>query len=817
MSTIIPGFEYDIFISYRQKDNKHDGWVTEFVNHLKGELEATFKEEISVYFDINPTDGLLETHDVDASLKEKLNCLIFIPVISRTYCDPRSFAWEHEFKVFVEQASRDQFGLKVRLPNGNVASRVLPVRIHDIDDEDKTLIERELNGPLRAIDFIYKEQGVNQPLTPFDDEKKNLNHTRYRNQINKVANATEELIHSLKKAQVTPSKKREQPIVTKDNMVDEIQSPKRKTRYNKKLKIGLIASLILILCISGIALFRILGVDKRANDMVKLEKSIAVLPFINDSPDKENQYFCNGMMDEILNKLQRIKDFRVVSRTSTTQYNKPDLPTIPEIAKKLGVNYIIEGSVQKYGNALHLVVQLIGAKGKEKHLWAHSYDLEIKDATELFQIQSSIAQSIAEELKAVITPEEKQIMDRVPTNSIKAYDYYLRGKEEIWKYGMGGGSLEATMKAESFFRKSLQQDSTFAKGWAGLAEVCWRKAHVFEDLWLPYHDSMLMLANKALSYDDKTEEAYIERAGYYAEILKDVDKAIEELDKTVKFNPNYWQVYWEKAKYYYWNKMDLPNAVENLYHASLLNHGAQLPEILISLGDAFVQAGFPEKGDSCYREALSLDGDSTRFISSLAWKALIQGENEKSKELCDKICRKDAGYVNEISFFDLNLNYASVYINKHQPEKALQYIHKLKYSEKTNQQLKYLSWPQIVFIYWMYTYWKMQDFSLKKRFELNLKLINSLDSLSTISQDYYSFCLYSIKGEKEKALKFLNKFNEENREYPLCAVTIFKNDPSLDNIRNEPEFRKIMRDVESKYQVQHEKVGKWLEKQEKSP
>jgi len=100
---LISGYEYDIFISYRQKDNKYDGWVSEFVDNLRKELEATFKEDISVYFDFNPNDGLLETHDVDASLMEKLKCLIFIPIISRTYCDPKSFAWEHEFKVFVEQ------------------------------------------------------------------------------------------------------------------------------------------------------------------------------------------------------------------------------------------------------------------------------------------------------------------------------------------------------------------------------------------------------------------------------------------------------------------------------------------------------------------------------------------------------------------------------------------------------------------------------------------------------------------------------------------------------------------------------------------
>ena len=193
MASLIEGFEYDIFISYRQKDNKHDGWVTQFVNNLRGELESTFKEAVSVWFDINPHDGLLETHDVDASLKDKLKCLVFIPILSRTYCDPKSFAWEHEFKAFTEQASADRFGLKIKLPNGNVASRILPVRIHDLDIPDIKLCESILGGVIRGIDFVYQEPGVNRPLTPEDDEEKNLNRTRYKNQINKTANAIREI------------------------------------------------------------------------------------------------------------------------------------------------------------------------------------------------------------------------------------------------------------------------------------------------------------------------------------------------------------------------------------------------------------------------------------------------------------------------------------------------------------------------------------------------------------------------------------------------------------------------------------------------
>jgi Tfp pilus assembly protein PilF len=200
MPSIIEGYTYDVFVSYRQKDNRYDGWVTEFVENLKKELEATFKEEISVYFDINQHDGLLETHDVDATVRDKLKCLIFIPVISRTYCDPASFAWKNEFMAFIEQARNDAFGLKTILKNGNVASRVLPVRIHDLEEDDLELFESALDGVLRPVDFIYKSPGVNRPLRSSEDHPgDNINKIYYRDQINKVANAVEEIISSLKR------------------------------------------------------------------------------------------------------------------------------------------------------------------------------------------------------------------------------------------------------------------------------------------------------------------------------------------------------------------------------------------------------------------------------------------------------------------------------------------------------------------------------------------------------------------------------------------------------------------------------------------
>jgi hypothetical protein len=223
MTSIVPGYEYDIFISYRQKDNKYDGWVTEFVDNLKRELEATIKEEVSVYFDLNPDDGLLETHDVDASLKEKLRCLVFIPVISQTYCDPKSFAWDQEFKAFIEEASKDQYGLKIILPNSNVASRVLPIRIHDLDTEDIKLCESVLGGILRGVEFIYKSPGVNRPLRAREDKlHDNMNKTVYRDQINKVANAIKELVSGIRTGKVISDKENTSELVKEEGTEKEI-------------------------------------------------------------------------------------------------------------------------------------------------------------------------------------------------------------------------------------------------------------------------------------------------------------------------------------------------------------------------------------------------------------------------------------------------------------------------------------------------------------------------------------------------------------------------------------------------------------------
>ena len=222
MASLIPGFEYDIFISYRQKDNKYDGWVTEFVTNLKKELEATFKEDVSIYFDENPHDGLLETHNVNRSLEGKLKSLIIIPIISQTYCDPKSFAWQNEFVAFHQQIANDQFGKNVRLANGNIAGRILPVRIHDLDPEDIALFEGETKEVMRPVDFIYRLPGVNRQLRAKDDEQiKSPNQVLYRDQINKVAHAIKDIINGLKNIQKTGNKPATEKTVESSPFIPE--------------------------------------------------------------------------------------------------------------------------------------------------------------------------------------------------------------------------------------------------------------------------------------------------------------------------------------------------------------------------------------------------------------------------------------------------------------------------------------------------------------------------------------------------------------------------------------------------------------------
>ena len=508
MASIIPGYECDIFISYRQKDNKYDGWVTEFVDNLKKELEATFKEEVSVYFDINPNDGLLETHDVDASLKEKLKCLVFIPIISQTYCDSKSFAWQHEFVAFNKMAKEDQFGRDIKLAGRNIASRILPIKIHDLDAEDKGLLENELGGVLRCIEFIYKSAGVNRPLrTKEDHPQDNLNKTYYRDQVNKIANAIKEIICGLK----NPS------------------SSNAKQSHNDSSNIS------------------------KSNP--EPFESIAVLPFANMSSDPEQEFFSDGISEEIINMLAQVPGLKVAGRTSAFSF-KGKNQDLRIIGEQLNVDHILEGSVRKSGNKIRITAQLINV-ADGYHLWSEKYDQQLED---IFDIQDEISLAILNAIKIKLLGAVKESVLRKYTDNTEAYQLYLQGRFYYNKSGEDG-----FIKAIDYFKAAIKIEPDYALAYAGIGYsylYIWFFNYSAPENCLPQAKQAIQ---QCLQLDNEISESHSVLGHMKLVYEWDFAEASIEFKKAIDLNPNY-----AEAHFYYAFCMVLSgNQKEAIKHASI--------------------------------------------------------------------------------------------------------------------------------------------------------------------------------------------------------------------------------------------------------
>jgi TolB-like protein len=383
MASLIPGYEYDIFISYRHKDNRYDRWVTEFVTNLQKELDSTFKEEVSLYFDENLDDGLHESSDVDGSIKNKIKCLVFIPILSRTYCDPASFAWKHELLAFLDFANKDSFGLKIKDTHGNVSNRILPIKIHELESVDTRLFEHEICGAIRSIDFVFKSLGVNRPLRAHEDEPhENQHHIFYRDQINKVANTVKAIITSMK----------QQLDKTEAGAV----APRILLNGKQKIKSHrfIIAALsMFLLCSASFdlsTLFR--GLSPSTEGSTK-SYSIAVLPFNDMSKAKDQGYFCDGLGEEIENLLTKIPELKVITRTLACAIEGKNAD-IRNSSETLGVAYILKGSVRKSGDKIRITVQLIRTRDGS-HLWSETFNRTIED---VFVLEDDVAERVAREL-----------------------------------------------------------------------------------------------------------------------------------------------------------------------------------------------------------------------------------------------------------------------------------------------------------------------------------------------------------------------------------------------------------------------------------
>lgn len=374
----------------------------------------------------------------------------------------------------------------------------------------------------------------------------------------------------------------------------------------------------------------ITGVGKQATEDDKHEKSVAVLPFRNDSPDEENTYFINGLMEEVLNNLQKIKDLRVISRTSVEQYRNQTKP-IPEIAKELGVNYIVEGSAQKYGNSFRLRTQLIMA-AKEDHLWGESFQQKITEVEDIFIVQSQIAEKIARELKVIITPEEKQLIEKIPTEKLEAYDDYLKG-QFYWRK-LTSQDLDISLK---YFEQAKEKDPQFALAYAGMADV-WigRQQLGFTSPEvagpLAYEAAM-----KALELDDKRAEVHYTLALMYTWGMFDWQAGEDSFKKAIDLKPAY-----PEAHIYYSHLLNiLARPEEARVHAELaLKQDPANPLVIALYAVDLIFFHEYEKASKLGYEVLHMDPTSGLAAFAVAFANYYLGDFLKSTE----------GYIKILSF-----------------------------------------------------------------------------------------------------------------------------------------------------------------------
>src|SRR5213595_2849242 len=326
-------------------------------------------------------------------------------------------------------------------------------------------------------------------------------------------------------------------------------------RFNPKARSQrrrvMLASAAAILAIAAIALGTWLY--QRARPFTPMERSIAVLPFENLSSDKENAYFAEGIQDEILTRLSKIADLKVISRTSTQHY-KSAPENLPEIAKQLGVAHILEGSVQKSADAVRVNVQLIKA-ANDWHLWSDTFDRKL---TDIFSVESDIAKSIADQLRAKLTGQEEQVIAAKPTTNPQAYDAYLRGLAYTLKTGFTPAN---SLAAQRYLKEAVRLDPKFALGWALLSYVD-ASGYLTQSLQptVALREEARKAAETALTLQPNLGEAVFAKGFYHYACLKDYDTAVNYFEQAYRVLPNNGRIpqslaYVERRRGY-WDRSD---------------------------------------------------------------------------------------------------------------------------------------------------------------------------------------------------------------------------------------------------------------------
>lgn len=525
---------------------------------------------------------------------------------------------------------------------------------------------------------------------------------------------------------------------------------------------------------------------------VPLEKSIAVLPFKNDSNDSTNVYLINGLMESTLNDLQKIKDLKVISRTSAEKYrNNPK--SIPEMANELHVSYFVEGSGQKIGNRVLLNIQLIEASS-DRHLWRRQYEREVKD---IFQLQQEIAKDIASEIQAIITQDEQKQIEKVPTESLVAYDLFLKGLDLLRQ-----GGTENLQRAIAYFKKAIEHDNKFALAHACAAMACYyidlfqtEKKHAIE---------IASFADKALFYDPVLPEGLIAKALFYAH-KGEYETAVPYFEKALEYNPNSILAINFLSDMY---NGYLPNTAKYLEYALMgirLNPAAKDSAATslnyLHLSNALIQTGFVDEAFSYINRSLEYNPGNSFAV----WvKAAILFARDKRVDQGRKLL------LNELDRDPAQLHFlqevAKTYHYTGDNKEAYKYFKQFIDLREAHQVDLFRNVDITIALV-------MSEMGLKeeaKKFAASFKDFSDNDQ--SIYKQVHLAMYYLYQGNNLKAIEHLKLFSkEDNYQY---WILLLREDPIVDPIKSHPEFKKAMRAIETRFWDKHKEIRASLEEKE---
>ena len=575
--------------------------------------------------------------------------------------------------------------------------------------------------------------------------------------------------------------------VGKPGFEEKKQNPS--TSLLNKYKWAIMA--LAILLISGIAYILIPSSPPTADvaQKISLEKSIAVLPFKNESNDSTNLYFVNGLMEASLGNLQKIEDLRVISRTSVEKYRNSN-QNISEIAAELDVNYIVEGSGQKVGDQVMLNIQLIDAV-TDTRIWGEQYTHKVVD---VFAVQKEVAKKIADAIEARVTPSELEQIDKKPTENLVAYDYYLKAQEPFNRE-----TEEGLLEAIPLFEKAIEEDPGFALVYADLAIT-----YYYLDLYKKekkYTETINNYADKALLHDSKLTESLIAKALYYMHI-GDYRLAVPHLEKALEYNPNASGVVNILSSIY---SNALPDTGKYLEYAlrgiqlDVVDNDTNKSYIYLHLSNALIQSGFTDEALEYIDKAIELFPQNPyapylkAYIRYAKNKDIKQALNAVKRELRKDTTRLDIlQEVAKLHYFQKEFDSAYHYYKP---------FNEIKKSKGLN------IYPQED-IKVGFTYEKMGFQEEANR--LIAAYAEYCENDLSIYQPASMAVLYAYEGSHAEAIEEYEKFAAKNH-FQYWMILFMTMDPALDSLKSYPGYDAVIQKIEDRFWENHNRLKATLQ------